>query len=103
MRAIFTYIIPLTVVVMVSEKIRQVLLAQKGRLNSILVFVSMVLVDIIVYTQVYDIRQLSDFLAIAGFVTFASIACNLLYNYISVRYGAKPVVVYRLITLTLFQ
>ena len=33
-----------------------------------------------------------------GYVLFASMSCNLLYNYISKRYGMKPNIAYRLLT-----
>lgn len=95
---IFFYIIPLSVIVISSEMIREVILAQKAKISKIIAFISMVLIDLIIYTQVYDITNLDDFLMIIGFVLFASVSCNLLYNYISVRYGARPVIVYRLIT-----
>jgi hypothetical protein len=58
----------------------------------------MVLVDLVIYTGVYDITQFNDFVAVIGFVLFASVSCNLLYNYISVRYGKVGIIAYRLIT-----
>lgn len=97
--AIIYYIVPLTVVILSSEYIRSVLIAQKGKFTKIATFISMVLVDLIIYTRVYDITNFNDFLTIIGFVLFASVSCNLLYNYTSNRYGALPVIVYRLITI----
>lgn len=58
----------------------------------------MVLIDIILSYGVYDISNIDDFLVIIGFITFASVSCNLLYNYISKRFGYKPIIIYRLIT-----
>ena len=96
--AIMFYIIPLTIVIISSEYIRSKLISQKGKFTKAATFISMVLVDLIIYTRVYNVKNLNDFLEIIGFVLFASISCNLLYNYISNRYGDKPVIVYRLIT-----
>ena len=41
---------------------------------------------------------MNGFLALLGFVTFASIANNILFTYISDKYGEEPVIVYKLIT-----
>lgn len=91
------YIIPLSIIIFSSEIIRNVFLSQKGKLSKISAFVSMVLVDLIIYTRIYDLTNLNDFLTVVGFVLFASISCNLLYNYVCSRFGYKGIVVYRLI------
>lgn len=96
--SVITYIIPLSIIVISSEVIRNVFISQKARLSKVFAFIALVLVDLIVYTNIYDIVTLTGFLNIVGFVLFASIACNLLYNYICSRFGYKPVIVYRLIT-----
>lgn len=93
-----TFIIPLTLIIISSEVIRNKFIKQKGKLNSILLFIAMVLIDLIVYTGVYDLSNFDDFLAVLGFIFFASVACNLLYNYIAKRFGVKGIIIYRLIT-----
>lgn len=97
--ALVYYIIPITIVIIASEYIRSIFVAQKGKFTVISAFIATVLVDLIIYTRVYDATNLEDFLAIIGFVLFASVSCNLLYNYTSKRYGATPVIIYRLITI----
>ena len=59
----------------------------------------MVIVDLLIYTEVYNLAKLDDFLTLLGFVFFASLSCNLLYNYITRRYGSKGIIIYRLITI----
>jgi len=61
-------------------------------------FIIMVLVDLVVYANVYQIDQFDSFVEIVGFTLFASISCNLMYNYVSKRYGFIPIIIYRLIT-----
>lgn len=95
------FILPLTAIIVASEYIRFVFLSQKGKINSIIAFLSVFLIDIVLYIGIYDIKKLDDFLAILGFIVFASLSSNLLFNYQSVRYGYKPIIAYRLIT-TLF-
>ena len=90
---ILFYIIPLTIVIIASEYIRSKLISQKGKFTKVATFISMVLIDLIIYTRVYDLNNLDDFLAAIGFVLFASISCNLLYNYTSNRYGDNPVLI----------
>lgn len=101
------FIIPLSVIIISSEMIRKVFLSQnitwtfrklKINISLILTYISMVLVDLLIYTEVYDLSNLEDFLTAIGFVLFASLSCNLLYNYICARYGSKEIIFYRLIT-----
>lgn len=95
---IIRYIIPISVIIISSEIIRFVFLAQEGKYVKILNIIAMILIDLIIYTQTYDISTLNDFLATIGFVLFSAISANLLYEYISLKYGYKPTIAYRLIT-----
>ena len=97
-KTIKDFIIPLVLIIVTSEIIRFLLIGQKWKLSKILVLINMVLVDLVVYISVYDLTNFDDMLAVIGFIFFASIACNLLYDYISVRYGCNGIIVYRLIT-----
>lgn len=107
---VFRFIIPFTIIIISTEIIRKVFLSQdvKIRVKSkqidpslILTYIAVVLVDLVIYTGVYDLNNLNDFLKGVGFVLFASLSCNLLYNYIAIRYDIKGIIIYRLIT-TLF-
>lgn len=104
----FEYILPLTVIIICSEIIRNVFLSQKLyltckkkriNLSSIFTYIVMVLIDLLIYTEVYDLTNLDDFLTAIGFVLFASLSCNLLYNYLSSRYGCRGIIIYRLVTI----
>ena len=106
--AMFRFIIPLSIIIVSSEIIRKVFLAQEAvihiksriiNLSQIFTYIAMVLVDLVIYTGIYDLTNLDDFLMALGFVLFASLSCNLLYNYISIRYDAKGIIIYRLITI----
>ena len=97
--SMWNYIVPLAVIVITSEIIRNVFLVQKAKYVKPIVFISMVLIDMIIYAGIYDVTSLNGFLTVVGFILFASISCNLLYNYISIRFGNKSIIVYRLITI----
>ena len=107
---IFKFIIPITLIIVSTEIIRRVFLLYKVELNiknkkieisSILTYIITVMLDILLYSEIYNIRNLEDFLLALGFIFFAALSCNLLYNYITPRYGSKGIIIYRLIT-TLF-
>ncbi len=104
---LFKFILPISVIIIASEFIRRIFLSHKLELkikgkkfdiSPLLTYVSMVIVDLLIYTEVYNLTKLDDFLTILGFVFFASLSCNLLYNYITVRHGSEGVIIYRLIT-----
>ncbi len=96
--SIIHYIIPLTVIIITTEMIRNVLLAQKNKFTKVIVEVITVVIDLLIYASVYDIGTLDGFLSIMGYVLFASISCNLLYNYVVIRFGIQPIIVYRFIS-----
>lgn len=107
---VFRFIIPFTIIIISTEIIRKVFLSQDVKIcvkskqidpSLILTYIAVVLVDLVIYTGVYDLNNLDDFLKGVGFVLFASLSCNLLYNYIAIRYDIKGIIIYRLIT-TLF-
>ena len=103
---IINIIIPIAVIIISSELIRKTFLSQdaiihfkkhKFNFSIILVYIAMTLVDLTIYTGIYDLSNLDDFLMAIGFVLFASLSCNLLYNYMSIRFGYLPIIVFRLI------
>lgn len=96
--SLINYTIPIATIIISSEIIRFRLMSQKGKFTKITCFISMVLLDLVVYSSSYTITKLEDFLTIIGFVLFSSISCNLLYNYITTRFGYKGIIIYRLIT-----
>ena len=106
-KTLYRFIIPLIVIIISTEFMRNRLLSQeadiiifkkKVDLSSVITFICMVIVDLIIYIGIYDLNNLDDFLTVLGFIFFASASCNLFYNYISVRYGMTGIIIYRMIT-----
>lgn len=104
---IFNIIIPTITIILTSEVIRNILISQDGtfkikghkfNLSIIFVYLSMVLIDYIIYANIYDLSKLEDFLSAIGFILFASMSNNLLFNYLSKRFGKKSIILFRLIT-----
>lgn len=97
-KTIIDFILPFILIIVSSEIMRETLIGQKFKASQTLVLINMILIDLVVYIGVYDLTNFDDALAVVGFIFFASVACNLLYDYISTRYGAKGIIAYRLIT-----
>ena len=106
--AIYRFIVPLSSIIISSEFIREKLLKQDAEINirnkkinlsTALVYISMVLIDIIIYTEVYDLTSIEKVMDALGSVFFSSLSYNLLFNYITTRYGCKGIIIFRLITL----
>lgn len=104
---LFKFILPISIIIVSSEFIRRIFLShkliikfkeKKLDISILLTYISMVIIDLLIYTDVYNLAKLDDVLTIVGFVFFASLSCNLLYNYIANRYGSKGIIIYRLIT-----
>ena len=104
---IFGIILPTTIIIIVSEVIRCILLKQDGifkirgrkiNLSVFLIYVSMVLIDYDLYAKAFNLNKLEDFLMAIGLILFASMANNLLFNYISKRFNSQAIIIYRLIT-----
>lgn len=98
---IFNYILPIIAIILLTEYIRVVLLGQDNRLIALVTYIVGVTADVLIAGGVRGIDssyKLADFF---GITLLPAITANLLYNYISKRYGMLPNLAYRMI-LTLY-
>ena len=95
---IINYIVPITMILVGSEIIRNKLLVDQSKRSKLLIVIIGTLIDISLYRNVYNVSNLNGFLAFVGLICFSAIANNLLYTYLNDKYGMKPVIVYKLIT-----
>ena len=107
---IVNIIAPITISIIATEYIREIFIHQefnitiktnKFNLSPLITFISLVIIDLLMYGGNINIDNLDVLLTIVGYVLFASISSNLLFNYISIRYDKRGIIIYRLIT-TLF-
>ena len=91
-------IIPMIVIILTTERIRDKFLQNNSNFSKILIVGINTIIEIMIYLSVYKIDNLNNMLSLIGFVSFTAIANHLMYNYIGDSYGKTPVVVYRLIT-----
>ena len=95
-------IIPTVVIIVASEIVRSILLAEKSILSKLLATIGMILIDLTLYANMSQLTTFDGFITIISFSLLASIASNLLWNYTSVRFGYKPAIVFRLV-MTLYE
>ena len=97
--SIYLYIIPISIIIVAVEYIRNKLLVDSSNLSKLLVTAICVIPDFAIFSSVYSSNDLDKFLVVVGFILFSAISNGLLFTYLSSRYGMKPIIVYRFITI----
>ncbi len=95
---VIKYIIPIAIIIISSEQIRNKFINYDSKLSALLNYIIQIIIDLLIYTNIYKFNSVDNLMLVIGYVLFASISSNLLYNYIAKRYGVKPNIVYRLLT-----
>lgn len=97
--SLINYIIPYILIIIATENIRKTILLKENKKSNIILLIFFVIIDIALTTNIYSVKSLVDYFMLIGLVIFSSIANNLLYNYISIKYrNCKGIIVYRIIT-----
>ena len=92
-----SYILPLAAIIIAIEIIRTVALAQSRRLVTALSYVTCVISEVLALSNVAAVTNFNRFMDVIGLTLFPALTANLLYHFLSRRYGARPVIAYRLI------
>lgn len=98
LNAIINYLIPITIIIILTEKIRNKLLINDSKLSRILLIIFGTIIDTSLYLEMFSLKSLDNFLGIIGFLIIAGISNNILYTYVNKKYGETPVIAYKLIT-----
>lgn len=96
-RTLASIILPVFLLIVITEYIREKILLSKIKYKKIFAFIIMLIIDTLISINKYDITSINGFLGLIGYVIFVSITNNLLFNYISIRYGKIPNILYRFI------
>ncbi len=99
---IFSLIIPIGTVIVCSEIVRYVLCAQKDIAASVFAYLICLTADIVICASVPGITTFSAFMDVVGKTLLPGILYNLLFNYLSLRYGFLPNMVYRALNVWVF-
>lgn len=95
----FSRFLPILAIIVSSEIVRWIVVAQNDRTADILCYFSCVLAEMIACSTVsVAISSFNNFMQLVAETMFPAIVSNLLYHYISRRYGFYSNVVYRAVT-----
>lgn len=95
---LFNFIVPIALIIVTTELIRAVVLAQENKLCDILCWISCIIAEALICGNIYYITSFNRFMELFGTTLIPAVVSNLLYHYISKRYGAYPNIAYRLIS-----
>ena len=96
-KRIITLAFPIAITAVASELVRSALLGQESRLISVIAYFVSVIAEILIAGGVHGIASAYSLMDFVGMTLFPAITSNLLFNYISKRYGILPNISYRLI------
>ncbi len=94
----FTSVLPIVISVAASELIRAVMLAQKERQTAVIAYFICILSEVLTLSTIPRIQTLYGLMDVVAMTFLPAVISNLLYHYLSLRYGAYPNIAYRLIT-----
>ena len=91
------YILPIAVIIISTELIRSVVLAQGCEAANILTYFICVIAEALICSNLAGITSFNKMMDFVALALFPALTSNLLYHYLSKRYGMFPNIVYRLI------
>lgn len=91
-------LLPSLAIIVMTEIIRWIFLAQKIKIISVVTFFSCVLAEILMFSNIAGITSFNRFMDLVGMTLFPALSANFYYHYVSKRYGALPNIVFRIIT-----
>lgn len=95
---LFSVILPVAVIIVATEVFRCVMMAQKSKTARVLCYFSCVAAELLIVSNFRAIKNLGQLMSLVAGAMFPALIANLLYSYLSARYGLYPNLVYRLIT-----
>lgn len=93
----YRIILPTSLIIVSIEIIRRVLMAQENKTSTILIYLIGVVADVLITSNLKGINSFNNFMDVVGMALFPAITSNLLYNYLSKKYGLKSTLFYRLL------
>ncbi len=92
------FIIPIGCIIVATELLRYVLCSQKDKAATAFAYFIGLLSDIVICSNLAGITNFATFMDVIGLTLFPGLLYNLLYNYLSARYGWKPILLFRGLT-----
>lgn len=94
---LYRYTIPIALVIISAELLRTIFLQQNRKWMLLLTYIGMTLLEVLLLSKLNAFSSFSRFRDFTAMVLFPAISGNLLYNYLSRRYGMLPNTLYRLV------
>ena len=95
---LFRFLLPIATIIVSSEVIRFVVVAQNDKLANTFTYFALVIADMLVVANLPSIKTFNTFMDVIAGALFPALISNLFYNYITKRYGIYPNLVFRLFT-----
>lgn len=99
---IFDLTVPIGIIIVTTELIRFVICAQKSKLATVLCYFACVAADVLICNSIPGVTSFSWFMDMVALTLLPSIFYNLLYNYLTVRYGFWPNIIFRALNVWIF-
>jgi len=94
----FKFFLPVAAIIVFTEVIRYVMMAQRGKIAWFCCYFSGVIADMLICSNIPSVTSFNRFMDLVAGAFFPAVLSNLLYNYISKRYGMYPNIAFRAIT-----
>lgn len=91
----FKFFLPIAIIIVTTEIIRWVMMAQKSKAAPILCYFSCVIADMLICSNLPAVTSFNRFMDLIAGALFPALVANLLYNYLSKRYGMYPNIAFR--------
>ena len=87
---LFRHTIPIIALIITAEIIRRALCAQEDKIAKVICYLICVITEITALNTTVSFGSFNSVMNFVGIVVFPSVISNLVYNYLSKRYGATP-------------
>lgn len=97
-RFMLIYALPMAVAICASEYFRYVMRAQDDKWADVLSYLACITAEALMFGNIAYLTSFNRFMDFVGITLMPAIIANLLYHYLSKRYGMVPNIVYRIVT-----
>ena len=94
----FKFFLPISAVIICTEMIRAVFMAQGDKVATAFCYLFGVVGEMLIVSNVSSVTSFNRFMDLVAGALFPALLSNLLYNYLSKRYGMLPNISFRCIT-----
>ncbi len=101
-QVIFQYILPIAGIIAGAEIVRHVLCVQHGKAGKIFAYFICLAAELLIQGGFADVHSFASFMDMVALRFFPGLLYNLLFNYLTVRYGFLPNIIYRALTVWVF-